>query len=650
MLLLDTAAEATRLYSSVNYPFVPSVLGELSDFWGIRFYGEYVVADLDNSITVDATSNYQNNPAYTQDIIQFKMKKENFNPSHMITKNLNSLLLSSASVILPIEGANVDFIPLLQASKISSVMSNKVVYDGLNPRQILTYFKADNNSKILAAAVRGKNPDNQFNMVVIGDTDFIHNDFWARSQILMDKTLLIPLFDNPDFILNSLDYLTDNTDLLNLRGKSALNREFTDVERLRKLNLFEYKIKEEEIFKQIDNVKKQLQEIWNKKDFEERQNFTADELAIISSVRKKLDGLRKDLSNIRLQAGKDIERIGMKIKFINIFAIPLLLSFILFILLISKNRKKIKTKADFKLNRQLLRLIVFSFFVLLIGIISVYISNRSDIQKYEDKPVFANLKDKINDVDEISIKTYKNELNFIKDENGIWTMKNGKKIPVYQERIRSFLSALLEAKFYEKKSDKAQNLRVFGLQPIETEDSPNTRIVLSDANGNKIQAFEVGKYDVSLGRGSKAAYLKFDGQFQVWLAEVDFVDLSSKEQDWTYSTAWNLRFGRLEEVNNMKDVETLANIMKVILNMPFIGETTNIDGAKNVYTLKMHVENYNEVKIDFYQKGDKVWLKYEFAEPITNNHLQFFAKYVNGSFLEISKESLELIKYAAEHK
>ena len=100
LLLLDTAAEATRLYSSVNHPFVPSVLGELSDFWGIRFYGEYVIADLDNSVTVDATSNYKNNPAYTQDIIQFKMKKENFNPAHMITKNLNSLLLSSASIIL----------------------------------------------------------------------------------------------------------------------------------------------------------------------------------------------------------------------------------------------------------------------------------------------------------------------------------------------------------------------------------------------------------------------------------------------------------------------------------------------------------------------------------------------------------------------
>ncbi len=650
LLLLDTAAEATRLYSSANYPFVPSALGELSKFWGIKFYDQYVVADLDNSITVDATSNYKNNPAYTQDIIQFKLKKENFNPSHIITKNLNSVLLSSASIILPVEGANVDFIPLLQASKMSSIMSNKVVYDGLNPRQVLTYFKSDNNSKIMAAAVHGRNPDNQFNMVVIGDTDLIHNDFWATTQRVMEETHFIQLFDNPDLILNSLDYLVNNSDLLSLRGKSALNREFVDIERLRKMNLFEYKIKEEEIFQQIDKVKQQLQEIWNKKDFEGRQNFTADELGIISSVRKNLDGLRKDLSNIRLQAGKDIEYIGMKIKFVNIFIIPLLLSFVLLIVSIAGGRKKIKIKTNFKLNKQLFKLIGFSLFVWLIGIISVYVSNQSDIQKYEDKPLFENFKDKINDIEKIKIKTYNNELDFVKDIDGIWTLEDESQIPVYQERIRSFLSALMEAKFYEKKSDKAQNLSMFGLQPIEMENSPNVRIELADVNGVNIQSFEVGKYDISLGRGSKAAYIKFDGQFQVWLAEVDFVDLSSKKQDWTYSNIWNLRYGRLESINKNTDVDILANVMKVMLNAPFIAETTNIDGAKKVYSLAMHVENYNELTIDFYQKNNQVWLQYNFVEPITNKHLQFFAKNVKGLFFEISKDTLELIQYATEHK
>ncbi|MBQ2810630.1 MAG: Gldg family protein, partial [Alphaproteobacteria bacterium] len=593
LLLLDSAAEATRLYSSANYPFVPSVLEELSQVWGIKFYDEYIIADLDNSIMVDATSNYKNNPAYTQDIIQFKLKKENFNPSHPISKNLNSILFSSAAVVLPIEGADIDFIPLLQASSISSLMPNKVVYDGLNPRQVLTYFKPDKNPKILAASVHGKSAKNQFNMIVVGDTDFIYNDFWAKSEMIMDKNHFVDLFDNADFILNSLDYLTNNTDLLNLRGKTASNREFVDIERLRKLNMFEYKLKEEEIFNKIEKVKTQLQEIWGKKDFEERENFTSDELAIISSIRKNLEDLRKQLSTIRSKAHQDIEHIGMKIKFVNIFAVPLILTLILLTTALLKKRKLAKVKFNFAVNKPLLKLIGFAGIILLTGIVSVYVFNQSDIQKYEGKPVFADLTNNINRIEKIKIKTHNNELEFVKNDK-IWEFQNNNQLPVYQERIRSFLSALMEATFYEKKSDKAQNLGLFGLESIQTPNSKNTRIELYTADNKLVQAFEVGKYDIDLGRGAKGAYIKFDNKFQVWLVDVDFIDLSDKISNWTYSDIWNLRFGRLESVNNNNNPETIANVMKVILNTPFISTAKDLPDAKKVYTLKLMAENYNE--------------------------------------------------------
>ena len=646
LLLLDSAAEATRLYSSVNYPFVPSQLNELASFWGIRLYNEYIIADLDNSITVDATTNYKNNPAYTQDIIQFKLKKENLNPTHPITQNLQSILLSSASLVLPEENANIDFVALMQASKISSLMPNKVVYDGLNPRQVLTYFEVDNNPKIVAAHVRGKNPDNQFNMVVVADTDFIHNDFWTRAQTFMDKTNFIPLFDNADFILNSLDYLTGKQDLLSLRGKSSSNREFKEIESLRKMNIFQYKIKEEDIFNQIDLVKSQLQEIWNKKDFEERETFTADELAIISSIRKKLDDLRKELSAVRLQTNKDIEQISMKIKFINIFAIPLLLSLILLLSSAFQKNSIKKLSASFEINKQLIKLFCFAFAVIFAGIISVYISNRSDIQKYEDKLVFDNLKNQINEIENIKIKTHNSELKFVK-KDGLWELE-GSDLPVFQERIRSFLSAILEARFYEKKSDKAENLELFGLQPVESPNSPNTRIELTDKNGTNIQSFEVGKYDIALGRGSKAAYIKFDGKFQVWLVEVDFIDLSSNPDEWTYSNVWDLRYGRLVSVNKDTNVDKLANLMKTILNTRFVESTDILENAEKISSLSLHVENFNELTLDFYKQDENIWLKYNFIEPLNSHHLQFFARYAKDMFFKIPAENWELIEYATK--
>lgn len=643
LLLLDGAAEARRIYSSVNHPFTPSNLNGLDEFWGIKFYNEYVVADLDNSITVDATSNYKNNPAFTQDIIQFKLKKENFNPSHPVTKGLNSILMSSVSVILPASN-NIDFVPLLQASQNSSLMPIKVVYDGLNPRQVLTYFKADDNPKILAAAVHGKNPDNQFNMIVVGDTDFIYDNFWTTSQTILERNFFIPLFNNADFILNSLDYLTNNSNLLDLRGKSARNREFTDIEKRRKQNVFQYKIKEEEIFDRINQVKNQLQEIWNKRDFEEREIFTADELALISGIRKQLDELRQELSAVRVQANRDIANIAMTVKFINIFMLPLILSFALLVFLWLKKGRQ-NYRVPFKFNRALLKISLTAAVILLAGIISVYYANRSDIQKYEDKPLFPELPKQINQVQSIVIKTHDNILHFV-NKDGIWKLSEQPDFPVFQERIRSFLSALMEARFYEKKSDKAENLALFGLQPIESENSPNTRIELLDADNKPILNFEVGQYNLDLGRGSNAAYIKFDGKFQVWLAEVDFIDLSPDWQQWTYSRIWDLRFGRLESINGENNPDKLADVMKYLLNTDFISSTLQLDKPNKLLSLDIKAEQGNKFKLNFYKDNERFWVQYDFDNKIRGKHLQFYAPYVKDHFLEISAKNWELIKNA----
>lgn len=644
LLLLDSAAEATRLYSNVNYPFTPPVLNGLDEFWGFRFYNEYVVADLDNSITVDATSNYKNNPAFTQDVIQFKLKNDSFNRKHPITKRLQTLLMSSASIVLPLENANIEFTPLLRASKNSQLMPISVVYDGLNPRQILSAFSPDENPKILAAEINGKNPDNQFNLVVVGDTDFIYDNFWATSQTFLEQTYFFPLFNNADFILNSLDYLTNNDDMLNLRGKSAQNREFSGIEKLRKLSMFEYKIKEEQIFKQIDEIKLQLSEIWGKRNFEERQTFTADELALIGGIRKQLNNLRKELSAVRISAGNTLNRIGMTVKFINIFAIPLLLSLILLLYGIKKRCKK-TISVKIKINNNLIKLSAISLLILAAGTVSVFFYNSSDIQKYEDKPLFPELPKKINDVQTINIQTHDNKLSFY-NKDGIWILEQHPDFPVLQERIRSFLSTLMEARFYEKKSNKAEQLAVFGLQPIESENSPNTRIELADSNNMPIQAFEVGKYNIDLGRGSSAAYIKFDNQFQVWLAEADFIDLSADWHAWTYSNLWDLRFGRLEKINKSSDVNQIAEFMKHALNTPFISIQDKPDKSKKSEELTLENEDGNKIVLSFYKSDDKILVKYAFEQEISNKHLAFFAPYTQDKYFEISNEKWELIKDA----
>lgn len=646
LLLLDSAAEAPRLYSPVNTPFSPSDLKGLDEFWGFKFYNEYAVADLDNSILVDATSNYKNNPAFTQDVIQFKLKPENFNPRHPVTRNLKSVLMSSVSIILP-TSENVMFTALLQGSSNSSLMPISVVYDGLNPRQILSFFKPDNNPKVLAAAIQG-NQDNPFNLIVVGDTDFIYDSFWASSQMILDQTYFTPMFNNADFILNSLDYLTSNWSLLNLRGKSRINREFTELEKQRKNNVFQFKVKEEEIFERINLTKVQLQEIWGKRAFEERENFTADELAVIGNIRKQLDRLRRELSDVRAATNQSINKVGQIVKFFNIFAVPLLIGLAVLLWLAFQRKKRVNL-SRFCFNRQLGKLTLGAFLIFAAGVLSVYFANRSDIQKYEGKLLLPTLKETINDVQKIVIKTHDQTLT-LNNQEGEWKLEEHAEFPVYQERIRSFLTSLLDARFYEKKSNKAENLHMFGLDPIEVENSKNTRIELLSSDGSILQTLEVGTYNIDIGRGGRAAYVKFDNQFQVWLAEADFIDLSTNFEEWTYSTLWNLRFGRLASFNDEEDSEKIAKLASLLLNTPFKESLDLLDNKKEIGKLVIKSEFEEPMDITFFEKDKQIFAQYRFPEEISQKDVELFAKYTKDRFLKIDFEKWEKIKDVANFK
>ena len=150
LVLLDTTAEAPRIFSPLNNEYVSSDLGELSRLWHFNYFPEAVVADLGNSITVDATTDYKNNPNFTQDIIQFAPRGNNLNRSEPETARLKSILFASASVLKPDSSGAVDFVPLIKAGNNSALMPADVVRRGMNPSDILRWFKPDNQEKVLS--------------------------------------------------------------------------------------------------------------------------------------------------------------------------------------------------------------------------------------------------------------------------------------------------------------------------------------------------------------------------------------------------------------------------------------------------------------------------------------------------------------------
>ena len=88
--------------------------------------------------------------------------------------------------------------------------------------------------------------------------------------------------------------------------------------------------------------------------------------------------------------------------------------------------------------------------------------------------------------------------------------------------------------------------------------------------------------------------------------------------------------------------------MKTILNTRFDESTDILENAEKISSLSLHVENFNELTLDFYKQDENIWLKYNFIEPLNSHHLQFFARYAKDLFFKIPAENWELIEYATK--
>lgn len=642
LLILDNAAEAPRLFSPVNHEYVPSYLGSLADFWGIRFRNDAVVADLDNSIMVDATKDYKSNPSFTRDVVQFVLTKKNVNPQAPEVSELKNLLFTSASEIEP-ASLDIRFTPLITTSSNAAYLDISAIYQNINPGDILRNFRSDGTKKIIAAKIQSTRPDRPFELIAVGDSDFLYDSFWTTSVKLLDDTFAVPVMDNGNFVLNALESLSGGDNLIGLRGKSAKTRRFEDIERIRRNAQLDFKIRENEIINRINQTKIELQEIWNKKDFEQRQTFNTDELSLIAGIRKRLDDDRQELGEIRRTLNTEIDRIDGWVKIANIYAVPLtILAGLLLYLFLSRRQRP---NGSFRFNDELGRVLAASLLLLGLGISSVYLTENREIESYENKPVFGSLREKINDVSKITFQNNNASLEFYLND-GLWKLRGHETFPVYQERIRSFLSALLEAVYYEKKSDRGEDLEKFGLAPLGVADSPNIRIELKNADGQNLTAFNVGRYDLDIGRGAKAAYIKFDNRFQVWLIAADFIDLEPTWQNWTYSSLWNLRFGRLAAVDGKTDTDLLADLARTMLNTYFIDSIPQSKQAEKAFAFLLNVENNNKLTVSFYKLKNKYYVAYDFIGTINGKHLQTFADSTKNKFFEITAEDMEKVQNA----
>lgn len=169
------------------------------------------------------------------------------NPNHIITSKVNPVKLEFVSSIDTIQN-NITKTPLLVSSANSRIMNTPAIIslEMLKQKQDPRLFNMPNLN--LAMLLEGKftsafknrlSPEMETNqeiafkdecdtvnaMIVVADGDIIRNDFTSGQMLPLgyDKYTK-EMFGNKEFLINALNYLTDDHDMIPLRSREVLMR------------------------------------------------------------------------------------------------------------------------------------------------------------------------------------------------------------------------------------------------------------------------------------------------------------------------------------------------------------------------------------------------------------------------------------------
>jgi ABC-type uncharacterized transport system involved in gliding motility auxiliary subunit/ABC-type transport system involved in multi-copper enzyme maturation permease subunit len=158
-------------------------------------------------------------------------------------------------------------------------------------------------------------------LLVLGDLDFLADDYALRRDVVYGEPVLQPANDNLVFFFNAVQYLLGDDRLLPLRGKAVDMRPFTRVDDMLRDVTAQYQKLEQELAAELFQVAERLKELRARS-----QRYQAMEEDIQAEIRafqqRELD-VKKRLREVRRNLRQDIDRLERTLLLLNMLVAPL---------------------------------------------------------------------------------------------------------------------------------------------------------------------------------------------------------------------------------------------------------------------------------------------------------------------------------------
>lgn len=371
LVFVDPNAEADMRPTVPGLPPLPgkSELEDLLAAWGLELDAARTVGDM--QIGADVQARIGDRVATIRYPMWMNVPSPLLNREDVVTAELGNLTFGTAGALetLPDTGLTVSPLARTTPSGASLVDTNQVG-PMADLEALIRDFRPDGTSYVLAARIGGKAasafadgppppPDTgeegaesgpesesepgpgsaaasaaatravnhlgegEINVIVVGDTDFLQDQFWVQRQNLFGQSIPIPVSANGSFVINALDNLTGSGDLIGIRSRGRFLRPFTVVNELRQDAELSFREKERELLQRLEETEARLSELRTGEGDE--IVLTEDQRNAIIEFTKERFRIRRELRDVRHSLRKDIETLEASLKFINIGLVPIVI-------------------------------------------------------------------------------------------------------------------------------------------------------------------------------------------------------------------------------------------------------------------------------------------------------------------------------------
>ena len=318
-----------------------SSLGPLLQAWGVEFDTDRVIGDRIYALQVSIAQGQP--PIRHLGIVS--VKTGGMNNTDVVSADLQSVNFSSTGWLAPLANASTGFEPLVESSEDAAPIEALRLRFLSDPQDLARDFQPTGDQYALVARITGEagtafeqppeglpllghitaSGASGINVVLFADTDVLTDRLWVQKQNFLGQIVVNSFADNGTLVANIADQLLGSSDLIGIRARASTNQPFDRVVALKLAAEAQFRDTEERLQAELEETERTLNEMQIARSEGDLTVLTSQQQAEVQHFVDRQMQIRAELRQVQHDLSRDIEALGMRLKFINIVLVPVLI-------------------------------------------------------------------------------------------------------------------------------------------------------------------------------------------------------------------------------------------------------------------------------------------------------------------------------------